>query len=158
MKGRGGEYCFIRISKVPAVMVGSGTGRDGNGNPECFSFPTATSPPLPDLGLCSQLLPSRIIASCPDCFPPRRNVYSRLSPSRRPLRCFHPIPPFARNFSHPATLFSGTSSHPVSLPYIQVVIFFPIIGLLVFFCVHASSSIPIGIIQHFGYNNHLQQQ
>ena len=78
-------------ARVRAVMVGSGkcsrsgNGSDGNGNPERISFPTAPSRPLPDLGLCSHRLPSRLTASCsrPGCFPSGRNVYSRLFPSGR---------------------------------------------------------------------------
>ena len=102
-------------------MVGSGKcGRVGNGSgrerePRSISFPNATSRPLPDLGLCSNRLPSRLTASCsrPDCFPSRRKVYSQLLSSRRPPSCSHPIPTFAHNFSHPATHLSCGCFHPI---------------------------------------------
>ena len=102
-------------------MVGSGKcgrerkGRDGNGNPECISFLTATSRPLPGLGLCSNRLRSRLTASCsrPDCSPSRRNVYSRRFPSCCPPSCSHPTPTFAHNFFQPATYLSGGCFHPI---------------------------------------------
>ena len=96
--------------------VGNGLGRESESRVYFVpdrDFPTATSRPLPDLGLCSHRLPSRLTASCsrPDCFPSRRNVYCRLFSSRRPPSCPHPIPTFAHSFSHPATHLSGRCSH-----------------------------------------------
>ena len=86
-------------------MVGTGTGRDGNGKPRDFSFPTTISRPFPALVSvpvvyhpvvrCLVLVPTvcrPTVRRLPDCFPPHR------LPS-----CSHPIPTFAHNFSHPAS-------------------------------------------------------
>ena len=90
---------YARLGSSRENVVGSGTGRDENGNPECISFPTATSRPLPDLGLCSV-------------------VY------RPDLRHFVPVPTvsslaarFISNFSRPAVRpvvpISSRRSHTV---------------------------------------------
>ncbi|CAN0583655.1 unnamed protein product [Laminaria digitata] len=93
----------------------SGRERYWNGNPAGISFPTLISRPLPVVGFCSHRVPSRRKASCsrPDRFPSRRKVSSRLLPSHRLPSCSHPIPTFARIFSHPATHYWGRCYHPI---------------------------------------------
>ena len=73
-------------------MVGSGTGRYGNGNPECISFPTATFRPLPDLGLCSHRLPSDLEHLVPVPTVSRPAVMCIPDFSRPAVRSVVPIP------------------------------------------------------------------
>ena len=91
------------LSRVLAEMVGprnvvvSGTVRDGNGNPECISFPTANSRPLPT----SVSVPT-------DYRPDLRHYVPAWTVSRPVVLC---IP----DFSRPVVLFIPDFSRPVVL-------------------------------------------
>ena len=96
-------------------MVGSGTDRDGNGDSECISFPTASSRPLPTLLLAVYSPDIRHLV-------PVQTVY------RRVVRC---IPIFFGPTVRPAVPILSRCPHTVChIPQLTIVADVPIPFLL----------------------------